>query len=64
MFCCIYNTETKEIAHDRFIDKNLELEWPMYELECMNRGGSWRPYKGDVFFCFPEEAPVEPKEEE
>jgi len=57
MYCCIYNTETKEIAHARFIEPDMmELEWPMYELECMNRGGYWLPYKGDKQYTFPVEA--------
>jgi len=60
MYCCIYNTETKEIAHDRFIDLDMmALEWPMYELECANRGGYWLAYKGDVPYTFPVEAPDE-----
>lgn len=59
MYVCIYNTETKEIAHARFITENLDLEWPMYELECMNRGGYWLAYKGDQPYTFPVEAPDE-----
>jgi len=56
MYCCIYNTETKEIAHERFIEPDMmELEWPMYELECMNRGGYWLAYKGDKPYTFPVE---------
>lgn len=57
MYCCIYNTETKEIAHQNFIDeKDLVLEWPMYELECVNRGYNWFAYKGDVPYTFPVES--------
>jgi hypothetical protein len=59
MYCCIYNTETKEIAHARFITKDLDLEWPMYELECANRGGYWLAYKGEVPYTFPVEAPID-----
>ena len=60
MYCCIYNTETKEIAHEKWIDPEMmPLEWPMYELECANRGGAWLPYKGDVPYTFPSEAPLE-----
>lgn len=61
MYVCIYNTETKEIAHERFIEPELmALEWPMYELECLNRGGFWLAYKGDVPYTFPVEVPHEP----
>lgn len=61
MYVCIYNTETKEIAHERFIEDHelLEIEYPMYELECLNRGGFWLAYKGDVSYTFPVEAPIE-----
>lgn len=59
MYVCIYNTETKEVAHARFIDENLDLEWPMYELEAINRGGAWLAYKGEVPYTFPVEAPDE-----
>jgi hypothetical protein len=53
MFVCLHN-ET-EIAHAREItEEELVTEWPLYELEAMNRGGAWRPYKGEVPFTFPE----------
>jgi uncharacterized protein YdeI (YjbR/CyaY-like superfamily) len=56
MFVCLHN-ET-EIAHAREItEEELVTEWPLYELEAMNRGGAWRPYKGETEFKFPE--PVE-----
>ena len=58
MYVCIYNTETKEIAHERFIEMDmLDIEYPMYELECLNRGGYWLAYKGDVPYTFPEVKP-------
>lgn len=60
MHVCIYNTKTKEIAHAKWLEpEQMELEWPMYELECMNRGGFWLPYKGDVPYTFPVEEPNE-----
>lgn len=54
MYVCLYNEETKKIAHaNEFTDEELLLEWPLYELEAANRGGAWRPYKGDVPYTFP-----------
>jgi len=56
MFVCLYNTETKEIAHARELtDDEMITEWPLYELECVNRGGAWLPYKGIVQYTFPAE---------
>jgi len=56
MFVCLYNTETKEIAHAKELtDAEMITEWPLYELECVNRGGAWLPYKGDVPYTFPVE---------
>lgn len=58
MYCCIYNLETKEIDHARFIEPELmDLEWPMYELECLNRGGAWLAYKGEIPYTLPVEVP-------
>lgn len=58
MYCCIYNTETKKIDHARFIEPDMmALEWPMYELECLNRGGYWLAYKGEEPYTFPEVKP-------
>jgi hypothetical protein len=55
MHVCLYNEETKAIAHAREIDDTIMMtEWPLYELEAANRGGAWRPYKGDVPFTFDE----------
>ena len=52
MFVCLHN-ET-EIAHAKELTaKELVTEWPLYELEAMNRGGPWKPYKGDEPFTFP-----------
>ena len=54
MYVCLYNEETKELAHAREIDDTIMVtEWPLYELEAANRGGAWRPYKGDVPYAFP-----------
>ena len=58
MYVCLYNEETKEIAHDHFVDAyKMVTEWPLYELEAANRGGAWRPYKGDVPYACPEKEP-------
>jgi hypothetical protein len=53
MFVCLHNEDI--IAHAKELtDDELARDWPLYELEAMNRGGAWRPYKGEVPFTFPE----------
>lgn len=61
MFVCLHN-ET-EIAHAKELtESELLTEWPLYELEAMNRGWPWVPYKGDVPFTFPEPEPIPEQE--
>jgi hypothetical protein len=65
MYLCIYNPDTLEIDCQQFFKTEMEAEesYPMWQLECRNRGGSWKPYKGETEFSFPE--PVEePADEE
>lgn len=60
MYVCLYNAETQEIAHAHFLDAGKMVdEWPLYELEAANRGGAWRPYKGDVPYAFPVKEPAD-----
>ena len=35
-------------------EQELLEQWPLYELECVNRGFGWVAYKGDVPYTFPE----------
>ena len=60
-YLCIYNPETLAIDSDQTFDTEEEAkaELPMWNLECANRGGSWRAYIGQEPYKFQE--PVEPE---
>jgi len=56
MFVCLH-TKT-EIAHaNELTDEEMIRDWPLYELEAANRGGSWVAYKGEMPYTFPEVKP-------
>ena len=58
-YLCIYNTDTQEIDCQQEFSTELAASknFPMWALECRNRGGSWKAYQGPEPFAFPE--PVE-----
>jgi hypothetical protein len=53
MFVCIHNETTIDHANE-LADQEMIDQWPLYELECVNRGYGWVAYKGDVPYTFPE----------
>jgi hypothetical protein len=55
-YLCIYNHETLVIDCERAFDTEDEAkaEYPMWNLECLNRGGAWKAYIGPEPFKFPE----------
>lgn len=53
MFVCIHNDTTIDHANE-LTDQELLEQWPLYELECVNRGFGWVAYKGEVPYTFPE----------
>ena len=58
MFVCLHN-ET-EIAHpNELTDDEMLRDWPLYELEAMNRGWPWVAYKGETPYTFHVEVPDE-----
>ena len=58
MFVCLH-TKT-EIAHaNELTDEEMIRDWPLYELEAMNRGFPWVAYKGEAPYTFPVEVPDE-----
>ena len=60
-YLCIYNTDTQEIDCQQSFPTEAEAanNFPMWALECRNRGGSWRAYIGQEPYKFQE--PVEPE---
>jgi hypothetical protein len=53
MFVCIHN-ETKIDHANELTDDEMVQQWPLYELECVNRGSPWVAYQGPVPYTFPE----------
>lgn len=53
MYVCIHNETTIDHANE-LTDEELIQQWPLYELECVNRGYGWVAYKGDVTYTIPE----------
>jgi len=53
MFVCIHTDKIIDHANE-LNEADLEAQWPLYELECVNRGYPWVAYKGDVPYTFPE----------
>jgi NADPH-dependent 7-cyano-7-deazaguanine reductase QueF-like protein len=53
MFVCIHTDKIIDHANE-LTDQELADQWPLYELECVNRGFPWVAYKGDVPYTFPE----------
>lgn len=60
LYFAIFNPETHELdAEKSFTDTTqAEIEWPLWPLECLNRGGAWQAYRGDVPFTWPAEEPA------
>jgi len=56
MFVCIYNENLRIIDHlKELTEEQFADEWPLYELECVNRGYGWLPYNGIVQYTLPAE---------
>ncbi len=53
MFVCIHTDKVIDHANE-LTDQELADQWPLYELECINRGFPWVAYKGEVPYTFPE----------
>ncbi len=58
MFIAIYNPETSVVLYEKEVDDTPEgaMDYQCYELECLNRGYPWQPYKGETPYEFPKEA--------
>jgi hypothetical protein len=53
MFVCIHTDKIIDHANE-LNEADLEAQWPLYELECINRGSPWVAYRGEVPYTFPE----------
>jgi hypothetical protein len=53
MFVCIHNETTIDHANE-LTEQEMIDQWPLYELECVNRGYGWVAYRGEVPYTFPE----------
>jgi len=57
IYFCIYHPVTKLTDCEKsFPDSEAAqaaLEWPLWPLECQNRGGGWQAYQGEQPFEFP-----------
>ena len=53
MFVCIHNETTIDHVNE-LNEQDMIDQWPLYELECVNRGYGWIAYLGEVPYTFPE----------
>lgn len=65
MHLAIYSTEKQLIDCEETFTTEAEADeaFPRWQLECRNRGGDWKAYKGPEPFAFPGPA-EEPADEE